>query len=563
MKKVLFAVPAFLLLSGVAAHAATPSHANLSYADYPNNCISCHDTQFTEMLGATHYKWVGEAPDMVNGVGVAQGKLTNAINSYCINIEGDWKICGKCHAGRGLRPDDPAADKSNIDCLACHNEEYAMQRTRLADGSMGVSAPTDTMVQNVHKPKRANCLKCHANAGGGNAVKRGDLAMENITNTDPHFDVHMNTSSPAGNLSCQSCHVFQNHKTIGKGSDLRPTDDLTRGAEVKCTTCHNSNPHGSNYTPDAKVGSPSDAFTRDRHANENVACQTCHIPTFAKVATEMHRDWTHHHDGTPADGVSGPGHPHVDKQANVIPEYAWWNRLSDNYLLGDDAALTYDAAKDIYPTSRPLGGFLDGKVYPFKYKTAYQPKTVGDDRLIALDTLEYIGISGDVVKSIESGLVNMGYPANEPYEWVTTDTYQLINHGVEPKSGALKCADCHSMSGETTNSRMPFAELGYHTWPAKVRNCTLCHDPEEMPWREFHEYHAENMGKDCKGCHTTEPTGWIEPVTPNGLCNNCHSGDASGEFFEGIMDAQKLHMVHAESEHGGVMRTTCTDCHTF
>jgi hypothetical protein len=76
-----------------------------------------------------------------------------------------------------------------------------------------------------------------------------------------------------------------------------------------------------------------------------------------------------------------------------------------------------------------------------------------------------------------------------------------------------------------------------------------------MSWKKMHNKHAEEMGKNCIGCHTTEPTGWIEPPTKYELCNNCHSGRT-------YSNTQSLHKEHAESEHGGT-KTTCTDCHTF
>ncbi|MCK5517114.1 MAG: hypothetical protein KAI39_09595, partial [Desulfobulbaceae bacterium] len=58
---------------------------------YPENCISCHNTEAADMFGSTHYRWVGDPTDMVNNPGGRlQGKLTNAVNSYCINIKGDW-----------------------------------------------------------------------------------------------------------------------------------------------------------------------------------------------------------------------------------------------------------------------------------------------------------------------------------------------------------------------------------------------------------------------------------------------------------------------------------------
>ncbi|MBI4774090.1 MAG: hypothetical protein HY788_07915 [Deltaproteobacteria bacterium] len=462
-------------------------HAALSFRDYPGNCLSCHSDEAGEMLQSTHYQWVGDAPDMVNGVGLKQGKLTNAVNSYCINILGDWPVCGSCHVGRGKRPDDVTANLENIDCLVCHSTEYAAQRVRLPDGSMGASSPTDSMVQNVSAPTRADCLSCHAKAGGGDAVKRGDLSLATIDNADPFFDVHMDSSGP--DLACQRCHQFESHRVIGKGSDLRPTDDLSRGPEVSCLTCH------------------QDKLTRDGHPSDKihthvarVACQSCHIPTYAKVATETHRDWRTHQNGTPADGVSGPGHPYTEKSADLIPVYRFWNRLSDNALLGDDIRATYDSSNGAYATSRPEGSVDDigSKLFPFKYKTGTQPKTASDNRLIALDTFEYLKASGNVTTAIQKGLVNMGYPANTPYDWVVTDTYQLLNHGIEPSSAALQCNDCH---GGTARMDLQ-GDLGYRLKAATPSLCTQCHGrKKQMSFEKLHVKHVKDKKLDCSNCH--------------------------------------------------------------
>lgn len=494
----------FFLLSGclpedpnVEDPYAEDPHADLSYQDYPANCLECHTDQASEVHASTHYQWLGEAPDMTNGSFILQGKLTNAVNSYCINIEGNWPVCGTCHVGRGKRPDDPNVGYENIDCLMCHNQEYASSRTRLADGSMGVVAPTDSMVQNIHEPTRANCLACHAKAGGGDGVKRGDLSLALIDNSDQHFDTHMN--SEQGNLNCQDCHTFENHLVIGKGSDLRPTDDPDRGSEVACTTCHSHN--------DIEREHPNEVLTHF----DRVACQTCHIPTYAKVPTELHRDWLTHHDGTDATTCTTenpcPGHPHTEKGSDLIPEYKWWNRLSDNYLLQDDAARTYDAAKDTYPTSRPLGDVTDGKLYPFKYKTAYQPMTVADSRLIAMDTFEYLKKSGNVLTSVENGLENMGYPRDTAYNWITTDTYQLINHGVVDAVAVLACNDCHGNTG-----RMDLqGKLGYELKGDMTSVCTQCHEsqkvnefmqePGKYAFDKVHDKHVSGEAYDCSACH--------------------------------------------------------------
>ena len=476
---------------------ADDPHADLDYQDYPANCLECHTDQATEVHASTHYQWLGEAPDMTNGSFILQGKLTNAVNSYCINIEGNWPVCGSCHAGRGKRPDDPTAGLENIDCLMCHNQEYASARTRLADGSMGVVAPSDSMVRNIHEPTRANCLACHAKAGGGDGVKRGDLSLALINNSDEHFDYHMNTRK--ANLNCQDCHTFKNHLVIGKGSDLRPTDDPSRGSEVACTTCHSQR--------DIEHEHPKEVLTH----LDRVACQTCHIPTYAKVPTELHRDWLTHHDGTDATVCSAenpcPGHPHTEKGSNLIPEYKWWNRLSDNYLLHDDAARTYDANKNTYPTSRPLGDVTDGKLYPFKYKTARQPMTVADSRLIAMDTYEYLKKSGNVYTAVENGLENMGYTRDTAYSWVTTDTYQLINHGVTDDHAVLDCVDCH----ENTRRMDLQNDLGYELKGALTEVCTQCHkerevdrfvsEPEKYAFYKVHDKHVSSKEYDCSTCH--------------------------------------------------------------
>ena len=461
-------------------------HASLSYSDYPGNCLSCHADKATEMMQSTHYKWIGDTPDMVNAGGTPQGKLTNAVNSYCINIEGDWPVCGSCHVGRGQRPDLAANDAQNVDCLVCHSDTYAAQRTRLPDGSMGVAVPDDAMVQNVALPNRANCLSCHAKAGGGDAVKRGDLSLATITNADPAFDVHMNTSG--ANLQCQSCHVFENHKVIGKGSDLRPTDDPARGSEVSCLTCHAD-----------KAGSSGHSIARINDHVARVACQTCHIPTYAKVATETYRDWRFHHDGSPADASAVPGHPFTEKLADLTPSYRFWNRTSDNTLLGDDAGRTYNSDTDTWPTSTPMGSVTDGKLYPFKYKTAMQPKTTADNRLIPLNTFEYLKATGNAETAIEQGLTAMGYPANEPYEWVLTDTYQLLNHGVSPASEALQCASCHG-----SIDRMDLqGDLGYQLKGDPAQVCTQCHGREDgLSFTRVHDEHVRGERIDCSSCHT-------------------------------------------------------------
>jgi hypothetical protein len=503
------------------------AHDNLVWADYPGACLVCHDNgeaggHYDEVFNSTHYQWVGMAQDMVNQPGSLQGKLTNAVNSYCINIEGNWPICGSCHAGRGIKPGE-GDTKANVDCLVCHNVDYALSRVRLTDGSMGPPAGTDQAtldgyVRNIAPPTRANCLKCHANAGGGDGVKRGDLSMALIGNADAYFDVHMNPAGP--DLQCQDCHVFQNHLVIGKGSDLRPTDDPSRGSEIACTTCHTGFDSGNGHAGAGRRSEP------DRHVGR-VACQSCHIPTYAKVATEVHRDWRYHHDGTPADGFAAPGHPEVVKASNLIPQLRFWNRASDNYLMGDAAIIDPETGR--YPTSRPLGDVQDGMLTPFKYKTAAQPINLDDNTLVMLDTFEYLAVSGDVVASIESGLVNTGYPADTPVDWVETDTFQMINHGVSPADAVADCTQCHMEAVDLDVDSM-LDVMGYRLKGAKEQVCNQCHDgTKKLPrtWDRMHNHVDKgSTGIGCLFCHDFERP-------ERGLCSPCDTACA-GEYVDNV-----------------------------
>lgn len=473
---------------GCLSELPTAGHEGLTYSD-PGMCVDCHTVEASDMFSSTHYQWQGDAPYMTSGP-VKQGKISGAVNTYCGNMTGNWGGCSACHVGRGLPPEETLSQSQleNIDCLVCHQKDY--RRTKV-DGVMvpdtaNMTISMDAAVQTVHMPERANCLGCHANAGGGDAVKRGDLALATINTTDRNYDVHMSTTG--ANLDCQSCHVAENHHIPGKGSDLRPTD---LDVQIECSNCHGDTPH-----------SDSDI---NMHT-ESVACQTCHIPIYAKNAndtaadesTEMHRSWQ-----SGSEHTAPPLHPVLTLANNLVPKYKFWNRFSTNYLLGDIAQV--DPETGAYATSRPQGDVNDGKLYPFKYKTSDYPLRTASQELIALDTSIFFA-TADADAAAQAGLVNMGYSAGDSYEWVTTDTYQLLNHQVSPKGQALQCASCHF-----NTSRMDLqGALGYAPSKPQSTCATSCHESSKAneweygDWEEFNAHHNKHVyekGSTCADCH--------------------------------------------------------------
>ena len=182
-----------------------------------------------------------------------------------------------------------------------------------------------------------------------------------------------------------------------------------------------------------------------------------------------------------------------------MPQYRFWDRTSANYNLGDDAVL--DAGTGAYPTSRPVGKVDDttgkSKLYPFKYKRAEQPLLTGRNALVALDTSVFFA-TGDADAATRAGIANMGYSDTEPYEWVETDTFQLLNHQVSPSYRALQCTDCHG-----TPQRMDFAALGYTLKDSESVVCSQCHGQKSV--RDFdsvHRRHVESERIECSSCHT-------------------------------------------------------------
>ncbi|NTU72595.1 alpha-2-macroglobulin [Candidatus Roizmanbacteria bacterium] len=420
-----------------------------------------------------------------------QGKLDIGVNSYCINTTGNWAGCGACHVGLGVRPEPVVsqAQLENIDCLICHQDDYKRKKvngTFVPDtGLMTISIVQ--AAQTVHRPTRKSCLQCHAKGGGGDNYKRGDMAIAHGVTADRNFDVHMATTG--ANLACQACHTTEEHHIAGRGSDLRQTD---LDVDMTCTRCHTNKASTTGHAN----------LTINRHV-ARVACQTCHIATYARNATdttatemtETHRDWRQPHVT-----ASGAIHPTPTMAGNLTPRYAWWNGTSSNHLLFDDAV--YDPQTGRIPTSRPIGDINEfpSKLYPFKYKTATQPLATELNQLIALDTSVYF-LNGNVQSSIESGLANMGYLPNEPYSWVETDTMQLLTHEIAPASAALACTSCHN-----NTSRMDLTgALGYQLKGLRSSVCIQCHEmksyEENTEYLKVHDKHVSSKKYDCSWCH--------------------------------------------------------------
>jgi hypothetical protein len=238
-----------------------------------------------------------------------------------------------------------------------------------------------------------------------------------------------------------------------------------------------------------------------------VACQTCHIKTYARnasdttatEATETKRDWNLPEWHT----VNNRYEPKIDLFNDLKPAYKFWNGTSSGYSLHDIAAI--DPATGRYPTSRPIGDIngTGSKLYPFKYKTAVRPFAPGLGKLIPVDTKVYFA-TGDPLAAIQSSLLLMGHSNAEPFTWVEDDTYQLITHEVSPAAGnALACTNCHISS---TATQMNLQGLGYAIKKPTSDLCNDCHSSESYSssynsFISIHSRHVDSQQRKCSSCH--------------------------------------------------------------
>lgn len=402
-------------------------------------CLKCHEKHATDFMKTTHWTWGMEQE--VDGRKVVRGKK-NAINNFCTSIAGNEPRCTSCHAGYGWK--DSSFDFSNagnVDCLVCHDTTGTYVKESTGAGNPAKRVDLVYVAQNVGKPSRYNCGTCHFYGGGGDAVKHGDLDSS-IEYPSREIDVHMDTEG--NDFTCQECHVTKEHSIPGNSLGVSPGGT----SHFNCESCHTEEPHTQ-----ARL---------NKHVAD-IACQTCHIPVFAKdVPTKLSWDWSTageegHKEETDEFGKHAyskkKGHFKWGKQ--VVPEYLWYNGTASAYERGDKI----DPDK-VTRLTYPKGDIKDetAKIFPFKLHSG---KQIYDTKNKYFITAKVFGDGGywrdfDWDKAARLGMEASGTPYSGEYGFAPTEMYWRINHMVSPKEDALSCLDCHD-----DNGRMNWKALGY------------------------------------------------------------------------------------------------------
>ncbi len=402
-------------------------------------CISCHNERHKEVMNSNHWNW--EREEYVEGRGIVYLGKKNAVNNFCIGVEGNEQSCAKCHIGFGLYQGDMNYDNAeNIDCLICHDNTETYAKASEQGGAPDPNIDLSKIAQNVGLPKRTNCGVCHFFGGGGNNVKHGDLE-KSMFEPDKKIDVHM--GKDASNLQCVDCHKTEKHNISGKMYSL---SSMNRN-RATCEECHTESPHNDNILNSHTL---------------KVSCQTCHIPVYAKVnATKTDWDWStagQLKDGEPFEIDDSLGnHTYLSIKGsfkwgtNLKPDYIWFNGTANHYLLGDK----------IDDTTKPLvlnklnGNYRDreSKIVPVKIHTANQPfdpvtKMLIQPKLFAEKKGEgAFWKDFDWYKASEAGMLKAGLPFSGNVSFIKTKMFWPVNHMVSSKEKSVQCTECHIRNG--------------------------------------------------------------------------------------------------------------------
>jgi len=433
-------------------------------------CVSCHNKRHKEIMSNSHWTW-DRARVRTNGDTIRSGKR-NVLNNFCVATNTNTWKCSSCHIGYGYKGDDfDFSDYTKVDCLICHDLTGAYEKEPLGSGfpvnkkqvySDKTYFPPNYkyITANVGSPTRQNCGKCHFFGGGGDNVKHGDLSSD-LYYPDKKMDVHMSVGEDGNDMSCVDCHKTENHQMLGKIYSLSSANE----GRLLCTECHEGDVHQNGIL--------------NRH-NNKIACQTCHIPEYAKgIPTKMVWDWS------TAGKLDADGHKITEHDAmgnatyktpkgtfgwatHVEPEYMWFNGTGENMVYGDKIKDTLEILKinELYGShDDPNSQIIPVKVH--RGKQIFDPinKTLIVPHIYGHDSTAYkVGLDWNMASKI--GMEKAGLPYSGKYSFISTEMYWPLNHMVSPIEDALKCIDCHAQKGR-------LASLDTFYMPGRDRSKTL------------------------------------------------------------------------------------------
>ncbi len=471
-------------------------------------CLSCHTQAAHQVMSTEHWTWKAWDPKTHQMVG-----KNHVYNNFCVSPISNEQFCTVCHAGYGSTDPDkfiPFSQRSedHVDCLVCHDHSKlyhkipfiggnpAMQKIAVRPGCGEVYGTDKPFVepenlaliaQSVGAPTRFTCGQCHFYGGGGDGVKHGDLDSS-MANPSRAEDVHMDAKGL--NFSCQKCHTTTNHDIPGSryliDADSHQSAYMRasphNGNPVACVSCHGQAPHKGNDLT-ARI----EAATLNMHTRD-IACETCHIPEYARGGLPTKMEWNY----ATAGKLAPNGSPLVILNSkgwntywgvkgsfkwaeNVVPDYRWFN--------GTERWMTIGSKVQDYEKNGAVqinaieGSPTDGKskIWPFKIMRNNQPYDTKTGILAVFHSFGFdkdsYTMNYDWQTSIKAGMKAANLPYSGHFAFAKTEMYWPIAHMVAPSKNALSCMQCHTDDGRLQNIDgvyMPSRPKDHQDWIERI-----------------------------------------------------------------------------------------------
>lgn len=433
-------------------------------------CLSCHTEAAKQVHNTKHWTWEFLNPTTKQKLG-----KKHVVNNFCTSVTSNQTFCAACHVGYGWSDDKfDFTSENNVDCVVCHDTTGKYKKLPGLSGhpnyemiewpehSGKFREPTDlqTIAQSVGKTSRETCGACHFYGGGGDAVKHGDLDSS-LKEPKKYLDVHMDAKGL--NFSCGKCHISDSHEVSGSRYAPTAVDDngaVLRGKndgrnQTTCVACHGNTPHPPGTDAVEKLNSHTD----------KIACQTCHIPAYARgnKATKMTWDWSTagqlDENGKRIQRRGSDGNVVYDSkkgdftfESYVIPEYVWFNGEVKFTLFGEKVDTENVVKINEFQGS---AGDPDSRIWPVKTFRGKQPYDLGNETLGVFHTAgkddSAYWANYDWDKAMAWGMREMGVEYSGEMTFVETEMSWPITHMVAPKEDALSCEQCHTEKGRLQN----------------------------------------------------------------------------------------------------------------
>jgi len=437
------------------------------------SCMTCHGLIGDEMLTNAHFTWDGVAAGIEGYEGEIHGK-NDLINNFCIAVPSNEGRCTQCHAGYGYADATFGFnDRNSVDCLACHDQSGTYKKDLTTAGlpmaTVDLNLVARSVAQNNGKPSRVACIACHANAGGGDNVKHGDIAMS-LANTTREYDVHMGTDG--GDLLCVDCHSVKkdaSDKMVDHGIGGMAFHSVDDGDMQECGDCHGdrANIHAGKSVEPILANA----------AHDVLACQVCHIPAIAReTSTKVEWYWSDAgQDIDPIPNDPATGRDTYDKKKgsfvwanNVRPTLLYYDGKWNRMMINENDQYTATPVDLGSPTAdyQTPGAMI----YPFKKMVGNQVADAGNQTMLVPHLFGGKGgpnpywAKYDWDLALQDGAAYTGQTYSGAYEFVDTFMYLKVDHEVAPAEQALgmggDCADCH------IGNQIDWTLLGYTSDPA-------------------------------------------------------------------------------------------------